>query len=184
MEQINDRLRILSAVTMDKHMLRDGFLGHHASFMLDFVVVALIVIVPILLFSLYAVKVRHRYATHRNLQLLLGIVLLVAVALFEVDLHFIQGGWKEVVKKRPIQLTTEQLQQVQTVLRIHLIFAISTPFLWLITTIAALRGFANPPVPGGHSRLHKLLGWASAIDITLTSITGLIFYYFAFVMKF
>lgn len=173
-----------SPVGRDGFMLRDGFLGHHASFMLDFVVVALIVIVPILLYSLYAVKVRHRYVTHRRLQLLLGVVLLVAVALFEVDLHFIQGGWKQVIAKRPVPLTPEQVSQVQTTLRIHLIFAITTPFLWLITIVAALRGFANPPVPGSHSRVHKLLGWASAIDITLTSITGLIFYYFAFVMQF
>lgn len=165
-------------------MLRDGFLGNHASFMLDFVVVALVLIVPILLYSLFAVKIRHQYTLHRNLQLLLGAVLLVAVALFEVDLHFVQGGWEKVVAKRPEPLTTEQLAQVRTVLRIHLIFAISTPFLWVITIAAALRGFPSPPTPGRHSALHKLLGWASAIDITLTSITGLIFYYVAFVMKF
>jgi putative membrane protein len=165
-------------------MLRDGFLGNHASFMLDFVVVALVLIVPILLYSLYAVKVRRQYTVHWNLQLLLAAVLLVAVALFEVDLHFVQGGWKNVVAKRTVPVTTEQLAQIQTVLRIHLIFAISTPLLWIITIAAALRGFPNPPTPGRHSGWHKVLGWASAIDITLTSITGLIFYYFAFVMKF
>ncbi|HET6423873.1 MAG TPA: DUF420 domain-containing protein [Planctomycetaceae bacterium] len=165
-------------------MLRDGFLGNHASFMLDFVVVALVLIVPILLYSLYAVKVRRQYTLHRNLQLLLGVVLLVAVALFEVDLHFVQGGWEQVVAKRPVKLTTEQLAQVRTVLRIHLIFAISTPFLWVITTVAALRRFPNPPTPGPHSGWHKFLGWASAIDITLTSVTGLIFYYVAFMTKF
>lgn len=164
-------------------MLRDGFLGNKASFMLDFVVVALVLIVPILLFSLYSVKVRHQYNLHRKLQLLLGLVLLVAVALFEVDLHFVQGGWKQVVAKRTEPVTADQMAQIQTALRIHLIFAISTPLVWIITIAAALRGFANPPTPGAHSRLHKLLGWASTIDITLTSVTGLAFYYFAFVAK-
>jgi hypothetical protein len=118
------------------------------------------------------------------LQLLLGAVLLVAVTLFEVDLHYVQGGWEKVVAKRPDPLTSEQLAQVRTVLRLHLIFAISTPLLWIITIAAALRGFPNPPTPGRHSGWHKPLGWASAIDITLTSITGLIFYYVAFMMKF
>lgn len=165
-------------------MLRDGFLGNHASFMLDFVVVALVLIVPILLYSLYAVKFGRQYAVHRTLQLLLGAVLLVAVALFEVDLHFVQGGWKNVVAKRTEPITSDQMAQIQTVLRIHLIFAISTPFLWIVTIVAALRRFPNPPTPGTHSGWHKLLGWASAIDITLTSITGLIFYYYAFMMKF
>ncbi len=167
-------------------MLRDGFLGNHASFMLDFVVVALVLIVPILVYSLYAVNVRYQYGLHRSLQLLLAGVLLLAVLLFEVDLHFVQGGWEQVVRKRPAesQLTVEALSQVRTVLRIHLIFAISTPILWAVTIAAALRGFANPPVPGAHSRWHKLLGWASAIDITLTSVTGLIFYYTAFIRQF
>lgn len=167
-------------------MLRDGFLGNHASFMLDFVVVALVLIVPILLYSLYAVKVQHQYTLHRRLQLLLGGVLLLAVALFEIDLHFVQGGWEAVVAKRPesMKLTPEQFNEVRTVLRVHLIFAISTPLLWIVTIAAALRKFPNPPTPGPHSPWHKILGWASAVDISLTSVTGLIFYYFAFVKPF
>ena len=41
--------------------------------------------------------------------------------------------------------------------------------------------FPRPVIPGAHSRLHKTLGWASAADLTLTSVTGLWFYYAAFV---
>ena len=161
--------------------MTDGFLGYRTSFMLDFVVVALILIVPILLYSLYAVKVQQKYVLHRNLQLLLGIILLVAVGLFEVDLQLVQGGWAKVVAKRAVPLTTEQLKFVQTILRIHLVFAISTPFLWATTIVLALRRMPSPPGPSSHSKLHKSLGWISTIDIVLTSVTGLIFYYFAFV---
>lgn len=161
--------------------MKDGFLGFRASFMLDFVVVALVLIVPILIYSLLAVKRQHKYRLHRNLQLMLGVVLLVAVGLFEIDLQFIQGGWQNVVAKRSTPLTAEQLSFVRTVLRVHLVFAISTPLLWAVTIILALRRFPNPPQPGSHSRLHSTLGWLSTIDIVLTSVTGLIFYYFAFV---
>lgn len=161
--------------------MTDGFLGYRTSFMLDFVVVALILIVPILVYSLYVVKVQHKYVLHRNLQLLLGIILLVAVGLFEIDLQLVQGGWAKVVSKRPTPLTAEQLNFVQTVLRVHLIFAISTPFLWAATIVLAMRRMPSPPGPSAHSRLHKSLGWISTIDIVLTSVTGLIFYYFAFV---
>lgn len=164
-------------------MFQNGFLGNKASFMLDFVVVALVLIVPILLFSLYSVKVRRQYGLHKNLQLLLGAVLLVAVGAFEFDLHFIQGGWENVVAKHEPPLTPEQLGTVRTLLRVHLIFAISTPFLWATTIFLALRRFPNPPTPGPHSSLHKILGWLSTVDITLTSVTGLIFYWFAFVTK-
>lgn len=162
-------------------MLRDGFLGYQASFMLDFVVVSLLLVVPILLFSLFSVKVQRHYLLHKRLQLLLGIVLLVAVGAFEVDLHFVQGGWQKVIAKQTPTLTPEQVASIRSVLMIHLIFAISTPILWIFTIGLALRRFPNPPTPSAHSRLHKVLGWASAIDITLTSVTGLWFYYTAFV---
>jgi hypothetical protein len=161
--------------------MKDGFLGFRTSFMLDFVVVALVLIVPILVYSLCAVKFQQRYLLHRNLQLLLGIVLLVAVGLFEIDLQWVQGGWANVVAKRVAPLTAEQLGFVQTVLRVHLVFAISTPVLWAATIVLALRRMPSPPHPCPHSQLHKSLGWISTIDIVLTSVTGLVFYYFAFV---
>jgi putative membrane protein len=165
-------------------MFMDGFLGYRASFMLDFVVVALILVVPLLLYSLWSVKVGHQYARHRNLQLLLGSVLLLAVGLFEIDLHLVQGGWQNVVAKRDPDLTSEQLGFVRQVLRVHLVFAISTPFLWAVTIGLALAKFPRPPHPNAHSAVHKALGWCASLDITLTSLTGLIFYYVAFVAQY
>jgi hypothetical protein len=163
--------------------MRDGFLGYDASLMLDVVVTALVLVVPALVFSLYLVKVRHNYLWHRNLQLALGIVLLVAVGAFEVDLQIVHGGWENIVNKpgRPPRLTGEPLDFVRTMLRVHLVFAISTPVLWATTLVLAWRRFPSPPIPGPHSSLHKPLGWAATIDLVLTSVTGLVFYYFAFV---
>lgn len=161
--------------------MADGFLGYRASFMLDVVVCALILVVPALLYSLYLVKVRHEYLLHRNMQLTLGAVLLIAVAAFEIDLQIVHGGWENVVAKRRTPLSAEGLDFVRKLLRIHLVFAISTPFLWASTIVLALRRFGSPPVPGEHSKLHKTLAWLSTVDLTLTSVTGLIFYYFAFV---
>ena len=163
--------------------MKDGFLGFRTSFMLDFVVVSLVLIVPVLVYSLFAVKVQKRYGLHRRLQLLLGIVLLVAVGLFEIDLQWIQGGWLNVVDKREVKLTSVQLAFARQVLYIHLCFAISTPLLWATTIGLALRHMPSPPQPSPHSKLHKTLGWLSTIDIVLTSVTGLFFYYFAFVTK-
>lgn len=164
--------------------MKDGFLGYRTSFMLDFVVVALVLIVPVLVFSLYAVKVRRQYTLHRNLQLLLGGVLLVAVGLFEIDLQWVQQGWENVVAKRTTPLTAPQLEFVRSILRVHLVFAISTPLLWAATIVLALRHMPSPPLPGPHSRLHKTMGWLSTIDIVLTSVTGLVFYYVAFVASY
>lgn len=159
-----------------------GFLGYHASFMLDVVVCALVVVVPVLLISVYLVKFRRRYLWHRNIQVGLGIVLLLTVAAFEYDLRS-HGGWEQIVNPdaQHLRVAGADLEFVRRLLWVHLIFAVSTPFLWGATILLALRRFASPPFPGPHSWLHKRLGWASAIDISLTSVTGLLFYYFAFV---
>ncbi len=163
-------------------MIQHGFLGNDASFMLDFVVAALVLVVPVLLYSLFVVKVQHKYGLHRFLQVSLGITLLVAVSLFEIDMR-LHGGWENIVNKDPAapRLSEAQLAAVRQVLGIHLIFAISTPFLWAATLFLALKRFAKPPVPGAHSKLHKTLGWISVVDLVATSVTGLWFYYVAFV---
>jgi putative membrane protein len=158
-----------------------GFLGNDASFMLDFVVCALVLVVPILVYSLYQVKIRRNYSTHKRLQLALGGVLLVTVVAFEADMQ-LHGGWKQIVNKEDStpRLDATELARVERILWIHLVFAISTPVLWLVTTVLALKRFPRPPQPGPHSRLHKTLGWLSTLDLVLTSVTGLIFYYAAF----
>jgi putative membrane protein len=163
-------------------LLKDGFLGYQTSFMLDTVVVALVLVVPVLTFSLYSVKIRRNYILHRNLQLALAVILLAAVLAFEIDLHLVQGGWKNVVRKGP-PTSLAQLETIQRVLRIHLLFAASTPFLWATTIFLALRSMPKPPGPAAHSRLHRVLGWASTLDLVLTSVTGLLFYYIAFVNR-
>ena len=164
--------------------MMNGFLGYDSSLMLDVVVCALVLIVPALLWSLYLVKFRKQFLLHRNIQVTLGIVLLIAVSAFEVDLQLVHGGWENVVNKpgkEPQRLTGDALETARTILYVHLVFAISTPFLWATTLVLAWRRFPNPPQPGPHSRLHKMLGWASAIDISMTAVTGLIFYYYAFI---
>jgi len=159
-----------------------GFLGNDASFMLDFVVCALVLLVPLLAYSIYVVKVQRRYLLHKRLQLLLAAILVVAVSAFEVDMRS-HGGWKNIVNKNPAQprLDEAELAKCAKLLYTHLVFAISTPVLWIVTIALALRRFPDPPRPGPHSELHKALGWASAVDLALTSVTGMWFYYATFV---
>lgn len=166
-------------------MLRDGFLGYRTSFMLDFVVCALIIIVPLLCYSLWLVKVRKAFTAHKRLQVVLGIILLLAVGAFEVDLQLMHGGWENIVRKSyPNDAAlAAKVASVQPYLWTHLFFAVTTPFLWFTTLILAFRRFPTPPVPTEHSRLHKTLGWLSTVDIVLTSVTGLIFYYVTFMAR-
>lgn len=158
----------------------DGFLGYHASFMLDVVVCALVLIVPALAVSISLVKVRRAYTPHRNLQLVLAGILLAAVLAFEIDIR-LHGGWEPIVERRTPPLNAEQMDFVRKLLAVHLLFAITTPLLWATTIWLAVRRMPAPPGPSPHSRLHQRLGWLSAADLTLTAITGLLFYYYAFI---
>ena len=162
-----------------------GFLGNDASFMLDVVVCALVLLVPLLLASVSLVKFRKTYLLHRNLQIALGAILLLTVAAFEIDLQWVHGGWLNIANRpgRPPRLQGDHLAVTQTMLRVHLIFAISTPVLWALTLVLALRRYSNPPLPGRHSRLHKALGWWSVVDLIITSLTGLVFYWLAFIAE-
>jgi hypothetical protein len=149
--------------------------------MLDVVVCALVVVVPTLLASLYAVKVKKRYRLHRGLQITLGAVLLVAVGLFEIDMQW-QGGIDRILQKRPRPLDPAERAFFNRLLYIHLCFAVSTVALWGATLGLALAKIPRPPGPSPHSRLHARLGWLSAVDITGTAVTGLAVYYYGFIV--
>jgi len=166
-------------------MLQDGFLGYRTSFMLDFVVCALILVVPLMLYSLWLVKIQKNYTAHKRLQVTLGFILLFAVGAFEVDLQMVHGGWENIVAKSfaDAESLAAKVNEARPYLWVHLVFAVTTPLVWFTTLTLALRRFASPPVPGPHSRTHKTLGWLSTLDLTLTAVTGLVFYYIAFMTR-
>jgi putative membrane protein len=151
--------------------------------MLDLVVCALIFVVPVLATSIFLVKIRRNFVWHRRLQLFLAGVLLLTVVAFELDVQVVHHGWENIVRQSRPEIAAGDFAFVRKVLSIHLIFAISTPLLWALTISLALPRFGNPPAPSTHSPLHKWLGWISAIDLTMTSVIGLLFYYFAFVNR-
>jgi hypothetical protein len=160
-----------------------GFLGYNATFMLDLIVCALVLVVPVLASSIYLVRVRRNYVWHRRVQLFLAGVLLLAVVGFEVDVQLVHGGWQNIVHQARPDMSASDFDFARTLLHVHLVFATTTPLLWALTISLALRHFGNPPAPSRHSPWHWWLGWTSAVDLTLTSVTGLLFYYFTFMSR-
>ncbi len=176
----------------------DGFLGTRASLMLDVVFLAMFAVLVVLAASIYLVRNRQRYSLHKRLQVTLGLVLLVTVALFEADMRI--NGWMDraaasqyyspMAKPGPLLSTlylkvlhrAEVPGLVFTSLAVHLFFAVTTTLLWIWVIARALRRFPDPAAPSEHSASHKFWGWVAAIDMGLTALTGWIFYILAFVM--
>jgi putative membrane protein len=154
----------------------DGFLGTRASVSLDLLFLGMIAIVPVLAWSVYQVKFRRRYGLHKRVQVVLGLLLLVAVVIFELDIRL--NGWRE---RAAGQLGGDPPQIVWNALYIHLVFALAATVLWPVVIVRALRNFPNPCMPAPHSVFHKRWGLIAAIDMTITAVTGCTFYWLAFV---
>ena len=155
----------------------DGFLGTRASLMLDVVFLAMFVVLPVLGWSIYLVKVRRNYRLHKQVQVTLGVVLLAAVTLFELDMRV--NGWTGRAEPSPYWSDGT----VGNVLAVHLVFAVTTAVLWIVVVTRALRNFPSPPLPGPHSAWHKRWGWIAAVDMALTSLSGWVFYWLAFAAR-
>ena len=69
----------------------DGFLGTRASIMLDIVFLAMFAIIPVMGWSIWLVRCRRHYALHKRCNSALGLLLAVAVGLFEIDMRFVSG---------------------------------------------------------------------------------------------
>jgi len=154
----------------------DGFLGTRASLVLDVLVVAMVVVLTVMAWSIYQVKYRQRYQLHKWVQIILACILLVAVILFELDIRL--HGWED---RSAGQIGGEASPQVWNALYVHLVFAVSTVLLWPIVIVRAMRGFPRPAAPGTHSRSHIFWARLAAFDMLMTAITGWIFYWLAFV---
>ena len=157
----------------------DGFLGTRGSFMLDFVFTAMLATVPMLILSRYWARSAAKYGLHRRMQIFLSIVLLVAVVAFEVEIRIY--GWKDRALDSPYWIDGAVNDWIDYSLLVHLCFAIPTPIIWACVFYFALRKFPKPPEPSEHSASHRFWGQIAMAGLTLTAITGSVFYWFAFV---
>ena len=159
----------------------NGFLPTRGTLMLDLVFVAMIAVVPILAVSVYLVKFRHKYELHKQIQVVLGVVLLLTVIAFELDMRF-GDGWKDFAAASP-HYDDDNWSLVWYSLCVHLCFAVPTPLLWIFVIARALRRFPSPPTPGEHSRSHIFWARLASCGICLTAVTGWVFYYLAFIAE-
>jgi uncharacterized membrane protein YozB (DUF420 family) len=161
----------------------EGFIpGSRGSIMLDVVFVAMFAILPVLALSIYLVRYRQQYALHKKIQLVLGLVLLLAVVAFEFDMQFITR-WELRAEPSPLfDIERKWTCPVGISLLVHLFFAIPTAVLWVLVITEALRKFPNPPHPSPYSPRHLFWARLAAFEMVMTAITGWVFYWLAFVV--
>ena len=159
----------------------DGFLGTRGSFMLDVVFVAMLVMVPLMLVSIYLVRYRSRYLLHKWIQVSLAAILLVTVAIFEIEQRLVP--WTARAMPSPYFDPHHKWScAVGYSLLVHLLFAVPTAVLWIYVVVQALRKFDRLPRPNAYSAVHRFWARLAAIGMTMTAMTGWVFYYLAYVV--
>lgn len=156
-----------------------GFLGSRGSFMLDLVFVAMFAVLPVMALSIYLVKFKRKYKVHKQIQLLIGLILLFAVGAFEIDMRL--NGWRHLAEDSVFSKPGDWNDWIEYSLIVHLFFAIPTAGLWGYVIVQAIRRFPNPPIPNEYSNSHIFWARLAAVEMTMTAITGWVFYWLAFV---
>lgn len=150
-----------------------GFIPNsRGDFVLDFIVVAMALVVPILAFSIFQTKYKKNNSLHRVIQIALGIILGVAIVAFELDMRI--NGWRHLAEPSPYYDSL-----VFPSLIIHLCFAIPSLVLWSYTIYMGLKHSIDKQINSARIQ-HKKWGYLSSYFMLGTTITGWIFYYLAF----
>jgi putative membrane protein len=155
-------------------MIPSGFLGTRGDLLTDLVVLSFVIILPILIFSWIKVR-NHSYALHKRIQIGLGILLLLAVTAFEVDIQ-LKGGSGVIFDASPHGGTW----WFRTILTVHLMIASITTIIWAVLIYKSLKKFPSPPQPGEFSATHKRWGTIGMVAMILTGLTAYPLYFFGF----
>ena len=159
----------------------DGFLGTRASLMLDVVFVAMFAVVPVMIASIALARFKNDFTWHKRIQLVLAIVLTVAIVAFEVDIRFFTDWAERAEPSAYFDPAAKWSSPVGMALVVHLFFAVPTALVWIYVVTGAVRRFPTPASPNEYSGRHKLWGRIAAVEMTMTAITGWVFYWLAFV---
>jgi len=146
-------------------LFSSGFLGTRAPLFMDIVSV-IVLLLPFLIFRAISLAKKGNYRAHESVQKLLFVVSVIVVAFFEYGVRM-EGGYKNLM-----QGTSVSHDYLLYVLIFHIMIAVITLFLWIMTLSFARRYKRQSTLPGLYSKHHKKDGIRTFIGIILTMLTG------------
>lgn len=142
-----------------------GFLGTRAPLFMDIVSV-IVALLPFLIFGAILLAKQKNYGAHESVQKLLFIVTVVVVVFFEYGVR-VEGGYKHLMEGSSVPH-----HYFLYVLIFHIMIAVSTLIVWVMTLFYARRYKKQSTLPGSYSKAHKRAGQGAFIGIILTTVTG------------
>ena len=146
-------------------LFETGFLGTRSPLFMDIVSV-IVALLPFLIFGAIGLAKKRNYQAHESMQKLLFIVTVIVVAFFEYGVR-VAGGYKHLMEGSSVGHN-----YFIYVLIFHIIIAVVTLVLWVMTLVFAKRYKKQHTLPGLYSGTHKVAGQRTFIGIILTMLTG------------
>jgi hypothetical protein len=151
-----------------------GILGSRASTAFDLAYLILLLMIPILVWSLELLLLRKNYLLHKKVQLLLTLAFLIATAVFFAA--FFLNGWRH----RAAASVAEIPAITYMTLTIHLAFWLITGLIWIGLLVQSLRKIPNPPQACEFGPFYVFWLVMLVLQLFLTTLTGWEFYLLAF----
>ncbi len=155
-------------------MFQSGFLGTRAPMFMDIVSV-IVALLPLLIFGAISLAKKQNYQAHEQVQKFLFVVTVIVVAFFEYGVR-VAGGYKYLMEGSSVGH-----DYFIYVLIFHILIAVVTLILWIMTLLYAKRYKKQRTLPGLHAASHKKDGQRTFIGIILTMLTGAWVYALLFV---
>jgi hypothetical protein len=157
-------------------MFPRGFLGTRADLLMDIVILALVLVVPIVAYN-WRLARRGQYARHKQMQIGLALLLGVVVGLFEYNLRLQGGIFAATAASRYAGTGTLNFW-----IYLHTFFAITSLLVWAGLIAVSLRRFPNPPVPGAFSAKHRFWGRVGMVWMLASGATAIPLYVYGFAL--
>ena len=153
------------------YMFKDGFFPTNAPLFMDEVMVLVALLPFLLVFSINFAK-KGKISLHKKSQIFIYLLGIFTIIYFEYGARTI-GGFTPVLQKSHLNHYF-----LYGFLVIHILIAITALFLWTYTIYSALKNYTKKGFRYHHIRIVK----PTFLLITLTSVTGLLLYFFMYVI--